>query len=96
MDVKPCYSAWGVQPLTWIGPIVDSPPCLALTALATEMPQPQLLEQRPYGRSEPLINKSMATHILVQAAYQVSPMPLQLLCSEAVAADPAAAAAERQ
>ena len=44
-------------------------------ALATEMPQPSLLDQRPYGRSEPLVNTKMTKHMLVQASYQVSARP---------------------
>ena len=39
------------------------------------MPQPSLLDQRPYGRSEPLVNKKMAKHMLVQASYQVRARP---------------------
>jgi Ca2+-transporting ATPase len=44
---------------------------LAALALATEMPTPDLLNQLPHGRNEPLINGMMAKHILVQGLYQI-------------------------
>lgn len=56
-----------VLQLLWVNLIMDS---LAALALATEDPTPDLLEHRPHGRNEPLINRKMAKHILVQGAYQ--------------------------
>ncbi|KAL6781722.1 FAP10B [Auxenochlorella protothecoides x Auxenochlorella symbiontica] len=62
----------GEQPLNvlqllWVNLIMDS---LAALALATENPTPDLLLERPHGRNESLINKTMAKHIVVQALYQ--------------------------
>ena len=57
-----------VLQLLWVNLIMDS---LAALALATEMPTPDLLNQRPHGRNEPLINGKMAKHILAQGSYQV-------------------------
>jgi magnesium-transporting ATPase (P-type) len=44
---------------------------LASLALATEMPTPDLLERKPYGRTTALISPTMAKNILGQAAYQL-------------------------
>lgn len=41
-------------------------------ALATEDPSPDLLLETPHGRTEPLINPAMWTHITVQGLYQVT------------------------
>jgi len=57
-----------VLQLLWVNLIMDS---LAALALATEAPTKELLEQLPHGRNEPLINRKMAKHILVQGAYQL-------------------------
>ena len=46
---------------------------MAALALATEMPTPDLLERKPYGRFDHLINGYMWRNILVQAAYQARP-----------------------
>ena len=46
--------------------------CLS-AALATEDPSPDLLLETPHGRTEPLINPAMWTHIMVQGLYQVNP-----------------------
>lgn len=56
-----------VLQLLWVNLIMDS---LAALALATEAPTPDLLNRRPHGRNEPLINGTMGKHILVQGAYQ--------------------------
>ena len=40
-------------------------------ALATEDPNPELLNEMPHGRNEALITKKMWKHILVQGLYQV-------------------------
>ena len=46
--------------------------CLCVcAALATEDPSPDLLLETPHGRTEPLINGAMWTHIIVQGIYQV-------------------------
>lgn len=63
----------GEMPLTvlqllWVNLIMDT---LAALALATENPTPDLLDQKPYGREEPLINPTMWKHILLQSLYQL-------------------------
>jgi hypothetical protein len=40
-------------------------------ALATELPNIELLDQKPNGRDEPLISRRMWKHILVQGFYQM-------------------------
>merc|ERR1712083_204392 len=40
-------------------------------ALTTEMPTPELLLRRPYGRTKALISRTMAKNILGQAVYQL-------------------------
>ena len=56
-----------VLQLLWVNLIMDS---LAALALATELPTADLLKQLPHGRNEPLINSTMAKHILTQGVYQ--------------------------
>ncbi len=46
-------------------------PLLLAAALATEGPTRDLLDHKPHGRDEPLINRIMWKHIMVQASYQV-------------------------
>ncbi|DBB18563.1 hypothetical protein WJX82_010215 [Trebouxia sp. C0006] len=57
-----------VLQLLWVNLIMDA---LAALALATEDPSPDLLLETPHGRTEPLINGAMWTHIMVQGIYQV-------------------------
>ncbi|KAL0043569.1 hypothetical protein WJX79_008696 [Trebouxia sp. C0005] len=57
-----------VLQLLWVNLIMDA---LAALALATEDPSPDLLLETPHGRTEPLINGAMWTHIIVQGIYQV-------------------------
>ena len=40
-------------------------------ALATEMPTPDLLLEKPHGRNEPLISRRMWKHVIVQGLYQL-------------------------
>ena len=40
-------------------------------ALATEMPTPELLLEKPHGRNEPLISRRMWKHVVVQGLYQL-------------------------
>ncbi|CAI5745177.1 unnamed protein product [Peronospora destructor] len=54
--------------MLWVNLIMDS---FASLALATEEPIPQLLERKPYPKTEPLISKKMTKHILGQSAYQL-------------------------
>jgi Ca2+ transporting ATPase len=44
---------------------------LASLALATEMPTSDLLLRKPYGRTKPLISRTMMKNILGQAIYQL-------------------------
>jgi len=54
--------------MLWVNLIMDT---LASLALATELPTPDLLLRKPYGRTSPLISSTMAKNILGQAAYQL-------------------------
>lgn len=54
--------------MLWVNLIMDT---LASLALATELPTPDLLERKPYGRTSPLISATMAKNILGQAIYQL-------------------------
>ncbi len=62
-----CYFLKAVQML-WVNLIMDT---LASLALATEMPTPELLLRKPYGRTKALISRTMAKNILGQAVYQL-------------------------
>ncbi|TDH65546.1 hypothetical protein CCR75_005690 [Bremia lactucae] len=54
--------------MLWVNLIMDS---FASLALATEEPTPALLERKPYPKTEPLISKKMAKHIIGQSIYQL-------------------------
>ncbi|VEL39597.1 unnamed protein product [Protopolystoma xenopodis] len=54
--------------MLWVNLIMDT---LASLALATELPTEELLERAPYGRTKPLISRSMVKNILGQALYQL-------------------------
>lgn len=54
--------------MLWVNLIMDT---LASLALATEMPTPDLLLRKPYGRTKPLISATMLKNILGQAFYQL-------------------------
>lgn len=55
--------------MLWVNLIMDS---LASLALATEMPSPELLLRKPYGRTKPLISPTMLKNIIGQAIYQLT------------------------
>nr|XP_015903633.1 plasma membrane calcium-transporting ATPase 2 isoform X4 [Parasteatoda tepidariorum] len=55
--------------MLWVNLIMDT---LASLALATEMPTPDLLLRKPYGRSKPLISRTMMKNILGHAVYQLA------------------------
>lgn len=61
--------------LLWVNLIMDS---FASLALATEAPTPQLLERKPYGRTKPLVNRSMLRFIIGHGIYQL--IIMLLLC----------------
>ena len=44
---------------------------LASLALATELPSEELLERKPYGRTKPLISRTMMKNIIGHAIYQL-------------------------
>lgn len=54
--------------MLWVNLIMDT---LASLALATEMPTPDLLLRKPYGRTKALISLTMAKNIFGQAIYQL-------------------------
>ncbi|XP_033114585.1 plasma membrane calcium-transporting ATPase 1-like [Anneissia japonica] len=53
--------------MLWVNLIMDS---LASLALATEPPTPALLTRKPYGRTKPLISRTMMKNILGHFVYQ--------------------------
>ncbi|XP_050517165.1 plasma membrane calcium-transporting ATPase 1-like [Diabrotica virgifera virgifera] len=54
--------------MLWVNLIMDT---LASLALATELPSEDLLLRKPYGRTKPLISRTMMKNILGQAIYQL-------------------------
>lgn len=54
--------------MLWVNLIMDT---LASLALATEMPTSDLLLRKPYGRTKPLISRTMMKNIIGQAVYQL-------------------------
>lgn len=54
--------------MLWVNLIMDT---LASLALATEAPTPDLLQRKPYGRTKPLISRTMMKNILGQAVYMI-------------------------
>ncbi|CCD74099.1 Calcium-transporting ATPase [Caenorhabditis elegans] len=54
--------------MLWVNLIMDT---LASLALATEMPTEELLKRKPYGRTSPLISRTMCKNILGHAVYQL-------------------------
>ncbi|KAK4018212.1 hypothetical protein OUZ56_000280 [Daphnia magna] len=55
--------------MLWVNLIMDT---LASLALATEMPTPDLLTRKPYGRTKPLISRTMMKNITGQGIYQLA------------------------
>ncbi|CAI6369427.1 unnamed protein product [Macrosiphum euphorbiae] len=55
--------------MLWVNLIMDT---LASLALATEMPTSELLLRKPYGRTKPLISRTMTKNIVGQAVYQLT------------------------
>ena len=54
--------------MLWVNLIMDT---LASLALATEMPTQDLLLRKPYGRTKPLISRTMMKNIIGHALYQL-------------------------
>lgn len=63
--------------MLWVNLIMDT---LASLALATELPTPDLLLRKPYGRTKPLISRTMMKNIIGQAIYQLSVIFTLLFC----------------
>lgn len=55
--------------MLWVNLIMDT---LAALALATEMPTEELLKRKPYGRTKPLISRTMMKNIIGHAVYQMT------------------------
>lgn len=55
--------------MLWVNLIMDT---LASLALATEMPTESLLKRQPYGRTKPLVSRTMAKNIVGHAFYQLT------------------------
>ncbi|KAJ6215836.1 hypothetical protein RDWZM_010336, partial [Blomia tropicalis] len=55
--------------MLWVNLIMDT---LASLALATEMPTTSLLLRKPYGRTKPLISRTMMKNIIGHAIYQLA------------------------
>ena len=63
--------------MLWVNLIMDT---LASLALATEPPTPDLLLRKPYGRTKPLISRTMMKNILGQAVYMITVIFVLLFC----------------
>uniref|UniRef100_A0A914GX29 Calcium-transporting ATPase n=1 Tax=Globodera rostochiensis TaxID=31243 RepID=A0A914GX29_GLORO len=55
--------------MLWVNLIMDT---LASLALATELPNEDLLKRKPYGRTSPLISRTMMKNIIGHAMYQLT------------------------
>lgn len=55
--------------MLWVNLIMDT---LASLALATEAPTEELLERKPYGRTKPLVSRTMAKNIIGHSVYQMA------------------------
>ena len=55
--------------MLWVNLIMDT---FASLALATEIPSEELLERMPYGRTKPLISRTMMKNILGHSIYQLA------------------------
>ena len=55
--------------MLWVKLIMNT---LASLALTTEVPTEELLKRKPYGRTSPLISRSMMKNIIGHAIYQLA------------------------
>ena len=62
-------------PMLWVNLIMDT---FASLALATEPPTMDLLSRKPYGRTKPLISRTMLKNIIGHAFYQLVIMLVML------------------
>jgi len=67
--------------MLWVNLIMDT---LASLALATEMPTSDLLLRKPYGRTKPLISRTMMKNIIGQAVYQLTVIFVLLFVGKAI------------
>lgn len=65
--------------MLWVNLIMDT---LASLALATELPTLELLERQPYGRTKPLVNRTMLKNIIGHAIYQLTVIFVLLFFAE--------------
>jgi Ca2+ transporting ATPase len=65
--------------MLWVNLIMDT---LASLALATEMPTEELLERKPYGRTKPLVSRTMLKNIVAHAVYQMTVILALLFAGE--------------
>jgi len=65
--------------MLWVNLIMDS---LAALALATESPDPSLLNRQPYGRTASLISSKMAWSMGAQVIYQVTVLLVMLFLGD--------------
>merc|ERR1719233_631876 len=65
--------------MLWLNLIMDS---LAALALATESPNPSLLNRQPYGRTASLISPHMAWNMGAQVIYQVTVLLVMLFLGD--------------
>jgi len=54
--------------MLWVNLIMDT---FAALALATEMPSEDLLRRKPYGRTKPLISRTMMKNIIGHSMFQL-------------------------
>jgi Ca2+ transporting ATPase len=55
--------------MLWVNLIMDT---LASLALATELPNEEMLKRKPYGRTKPLISRTMMKNIIGHSIYQLA------------------------
>lgn len=55
--------------MLWVNLIMDT---LASLALATELPNEEMLNRKPYGRTKPLISRTMMKNIIGHSIYQLT------------------------
>jgi len=67
--------------MLWVNLIMDT---LASLALATEPPTEELLQRKPYGRTKPLISRTMMKNIIGHAIYQLTVIFVLLFCGPAL------------
>ncbi|XP_052780334.1 plasma membrane calcium-transporting ATPase 2-like isoform X3 [Mya arenaria] len=67
--------------MLWVNLIMDT---LASLALATELPGEELLERKPYGRTKPLISRTMMKNIFGHSIYQLIVVFVLLFAGEKI------------